>query len=140
MDKKDVLEILLKGEKITKKVKTKRGIFTLVYPRPRDMREIEVKVADMLRGQPQSSFSKEQIGVFRAYATLDRVVVDAPEWWKNLASSEDCPDEDLIMLLYGRYLRLYRSIQDDIGKSGYDGTGGIGKSDTEGEDVGDGTL
>ena len=111
MEKKDVLEMILGGERITKKLKTKRGTFAMTFPLPRDLREIEVGVAKMLEGSPVASFSKEQLASFRAYATLDKVIIDGPEWWNKLDSSEDCPDDELITHLYGRYLRLYQSTQ-----------------------------
>jgi len=136
-EKSDALEMLLKGEIVRCKIKTKRGIFTIRYPLPKDIREIEIEVARMLEGMPESSFSKEQIASFRAYATLDKVVMDAPEWWNNLDSAESCPDDSLIMRLYGRYLRLYKSTQESIVGSGFDGNFEGSQTKGENEVVGD---
>lgn len=133
--KKDVLELLLSGERLTKKIKTKRGIFVIAFPLPRDIRIIEIEVARMLDGESESAFSKVQIANFRAYATLDRMVVEAPEWWNELSSPEDCPDDDLITLLYGRYLQFYQKVQESIGKSRYTGDNRIGKTRTKDENV-----
>ncbi len=121
---KDKLEMLLRGEKITTRVKTKRGSFVIALPLPRDLRGIEVNVARMLDGMPETSFSNEQVSSFRAYATLDVVVKDAPEWWINLDSAEDCPDDNLIIHLYRRYVQFYRKTQEAISQSGFNGTGG----------------
>ena len=129
--KKDVLELILSGENLTKKTKTKRGTFTIRFPLPRDLRVIEVKVAEMLDGKPLDSFSTSQVGNFRAYATLNRVIVDGPDWWKKLDSSEDCPDDILITTLYGRYLRFYHNTQESINKSGYEGGIGTGESGSQ---------
>lgn len=121
MEKRDILELILSGERITKKVKTKRGIFVIKFPLPRDLRVVEVRVAEMVEGRPISSFTTDQISNFRAYATLDSMIVDSPEWWKKMDSSEDCPDDDLIMTLYGRYLRFYRETQKIINNSKFNG-------------------
>lgn len=134
-EKKDALEKILSGERISCKIKTKRGIFVINYPLPRDLRKIEVSVARMLDGMSESSFSKQQIASFRAYATLDEVILESPEWWDNLESAEDCPDDDLITRLYARYLRLYKKVQESIAGSGFDGSSGIGKSKNEDEIV-----
>ena len=129
--KKDVLELILSGESITKKTKTKRGTFTIKFPLPRDLRSIEVRVAEMLNGKPITSFTTTQIGNFRAYATLDKVIVDGPDWWKKLDSCEDCPDDALIMTLYGRYLRIYQNTQESIAKSRFEGRTGSSESGNE---------
>jgi hypothetical protein len=134
---KDVLELILSGERVTKQVKTKRGTFTIAFPLPRDLRNIEVAVARMMEGLPADSFSKEQIASFRAYATLERVIVDSPGWWQKLDSPEDCPDDKLIAFIYGRYLLLYQSTQKSIGKSGFGGDDGVGKPKGKIETVGD---
>jgi len=136
-EKKDALEKILSGERISCKIKTKRGVFVINYPLPRDLRRIEVNVAKMLDGMSESSFSKQQVASFRAYATLDEVILESPEWWNNLESAEDCPDDDLITKLYVRYLRLYKKVQESIARSGFDGSSGIGKSKNEDEIVAD---
>jgi len=118
-EKKDVLELILSGEQLTRKVKTKRGTFVIAFPLPKDLREIEINTVRMMDGLPADSFTKDQLATFRAYATLEKIIVEAPEWWKNLESSEDCPDDNLITFLYGRYLHFYKSTQKAIGESGF---------------------
>jgi len=134
--KRDILEIILSGERIVKKFKTKRGTFVMTFPLPRDLREIEVEVARMTEGLPVASFTREMIASFRAYATLNHVITDSPEWWKNLESAEDCPDDEFITRLYGRYLHLYKSTQKSIDQSKFDGDDGIGKSKNAGKAMG----
>ena len=135
-EKKDVLEMILSGERITRKVKTKRGMFVITFPLPRDLREIEVEVARKTEGLPAASFTKEMIASFRAYATLDLLIIDSPEWWKKMDSAEDCPDDEFITRLYGRYLHLYKSTQKSIDQSKFDGDDGIGKSKNAGKAMG----
>jgi len=137
MEKKDVLELILSGERLTKKVKSKRGIFVIAFPLPKDLRKIEVNVARMMDGLAANSFDRTQIASFRAYATLDEVILDAPEWWNKLESSENCPDDELITYLYGRYLRFYQSTQKAINESRYARNDGVGKPKTKTEILGD---
>jgi len=137
---KDPLEMILNGEAIKKEVSTKRGKFVIALPLPRDIREIEVEVASRLNGLPMSSFSKETIANFRAYATLDRIIIKSPEWWEDMESSEECPDDELITGLYRGYLQFYSNSQKQISKSKFRGSSDVGKARTKTKDVGDGTF
>lgn len=126
--KDDILASLLSGERITEEVKTKRGVFVIALPLPRDVRIIEVTIAERLNGQPIASFTTTTIALIRAYATLDTLVIESPDWWRELQSAEDCPDDVLIMDLYRRYLRFYESIQQKISKSRFRGGIEVGKA------------
>ncbi len=53
----DPLEISLKGEKIKTRIETKRGSFEISLPLPRDLRKIELLVAQRLEGENINSFS-----------------------------------------------------------------------------------
>ena len=117
----DILLRILSGREVVDKVRTKRGNFSIKYPLPYDLRSIEVTLAKRISGMPEESFDRNQMGEFRAYAVLDHVVVDAPEWWMNLESSEFCPDYDLITKLYRRYLQLRKKIQRKITDSTFRG-------------------
>ena len=114
----DPLEAIINGDRLSTDVTTRRGKFTLAFPLPKDLRRIEVTVASRLEGQPSSTFSDDTIQKIRVYATLDAVIVDAPEWWDGLDSAEDCPDDDLIVELYRRYLRHYGQTQEALGRGG----------------------
>lgn len=138
--KKDPLEMILNGEAITKTISTKRGKFTIALPLPRDIREIEVEVAGKLNGLPMNSFSIDSISNFRAYSTLDRVITDAPEWWEEMESSEECPDDDLVAELYRGYLQFYRTSQKNISKSRFRGKSEVGKARTKNKNMGDGAF
>lgn len=138
--KKDLLEMILSGERHTKTVNTKRGKFTFVLPFPKDIRDIEIEIGNRLGGLPISSFTPEVIANIRCYVTLDRVIVEAPDWWNNLESAEDCPDDELIVDLYRRYLQFYREVQTSISNSKFRGDAEIGKPRTKNEVVGDGPF
>jgi len=138
--KDDVLATLLAGDRVTETIKTKRGIFVIALPLPRDVRIIEVTIAERLNGQPIVSFTPTTIALIRAYATLDTLVIESPDWWRELQSAEDCPDDVLIMDLYRRYLRFYESIQQKIGKSRFGGGIEVGKARTKAKPVDNGAF
>lgn len=114
----ELMEKLLKGEEIFETVETDRGTFKIKYPRPRLLRTIQILLADRFMGQNLNNIPENTVRNHEVYATLDMVVVEAPEWWDKLETSEDCPDDALISELYRRYLRFYRKIQQKIGNSG----------------------
>ncbi len=138
--KKDVLERILKGERITEEIKTKRGKFVIALPLPKDIRAIEVEVARKMEDMPESQFQRDTIANFRAYATLDTIIIESPEWWNNLESSESCPDDALIMQLYREYLRLYRETQRGIDRSRFRGNSEVGKVRTKNKTMGNEAL
>ena len=128
--KEDVLEFLLKGERLTKKIVTKRGTFVIAFPLPKDIRDIEVTVANRLDGTPIAAFTSDSIANFRCYATLDAVIVDAPDWWDKLTSAEDCPDDALVLEIYRGYLQFYQQTQQRISRSKFRGSSAVGKART----------
>jgi len=138
--KDDILATLLSGERITETIKTKRGVFIIALPLPRDVRIIEVTIAERLRGQPIASFTTTTIALVRAYATLDTVMVESPDWWRELQSAEDCPDDALIMNLYRRYLQFYEQVQGKIDKSRFGGAIEVGKARTKAKPVDNGAF
>ncbi len=137
---KDPLELILSGESVEKVFNTKRGKFTMALPLPRDIREIEVEVASRLNGLPIDSFSKDTISNFRVYVTLDKIITNAPEWWENMDSSEECPDDDLIIELYRGYLQFYKSSQKGIARSKFRDNVKVGKTRNKTKNVDDGTF
>ena len=94
----------------------------------------------MLDGLSESAFTKERIANFRVYATLDQVIVEAPDWWDRLESAENCPDDELVLQLYRGYLRFYNETQRKIAKSKFRGNSKVGLIESENEDVGDGAF
>jgi len=138
--KDDILASLLSGERITEEVKTKRGVFVIALPLPRDVRIIEVTIAERLNGQPVASFTATTIALIRAYAALDTVIVESPGWWRELESAEDCPDDALIMDLYRRYLQFYEKLQQKISKSRFGGRIEVGKARRKAKPVDNGAF
>lgn len=116
----ETLDKLLSGKEITEIVETERGNFTMKYPLPVTLRQIEMLLASRFDGVDFSKLPNDIRNNSKVYATLDVVIVKAPTWWDNLESSEFCPDDALIIQLYRRYLRFYTRVQTDI--SGVGGT------------------
>ena len=110
----ETLEKLLKGEDIYDTLSTSRGNFKMIYPRPRVLRQIQVMLVERYHGQNLNNIPDKTLRNSEVYATLDAVITEAPDWWDSLDSSEDCPDDDLILQLYRGYLRFYGKVQQKI--------------------------
>jgi hypothetical protein len=117
-----LLDKLLKGEDIFETVETAVGTFKIKYPRPADFRKIQILLSSRFPGIDLNNIKDRDATVFEIYATLDVVVVEAPQWWDGLESSEMCPDEGLINKLNKEYLRLYKEIQSKV-NGNYDESG-----------------
>ncbi|RDE12116.1 MAG: hypothetical protein C4K49_10565 [Candidatus Thorarchaeota archaeon] len=133
----ETLKKLLSGEDLFETVETDRGTFTIKYPRPKVLRQIQVLLAQRFDDVNLGNIAPSTLRFYEIYATLDIVIVKAPQWWDDLDSSEDCPDDKLIGDLYRRYLRFYNRIQSEIGGAGA-GSGKeppAGASGTEKADV-----
>lgn len=114
----DTMKRLLSGEDLFETVDTERGQFTIKFPRPRILRQIQVLLAQRFADVDLGKMAPATLRFYEIYATLDIVIVKAPQWWDDLNSSEDCPDDKLIGDLYRRYLRFYNRIQSEIGGAG----------------------
>lgn len=114
----ETLKKLLSGEDIFETVNTERGQFVIKYPRPRVLRQIQVLLSQRFADVDLGKIAPSTLRFYEIYATLDIVVVKAPQWWDDLESSEDCPDDKLIGELYRRYLRFYNRVQSEIGGAG----------------------
>lgn len=110
----ELLEKLLKGEDIYETVATSRGTFRMKYPRPRVLRSIQILLAERFPNVDLNKLSVQTVRNYEVYATLDVIIVEAPDWWEKMNTSEDCPDDELILELYRRYLRFYSKIQSRI--------------------------
>jgi hypothetical protein len=138
----EVMSKLLSGEDIYEVVKTKRGAFRMVYPRPRLLRAADMLLSDRFNNIDLNKLPSTSIRQHEVYCILDVVIVEGPRWWEELDSSEDCPDEELITELYRGYLRFHNKVQQKISTGGErSGSGNTGKSSgIEKEDVADGTF
>ena len=113
-DKSDILQQILSGKDATKKVNVGGEDFTFKYAVPAVVRCIDVTLHQRFPGIDINHV--KELPTWRAYATLDYVVTEAPEWWDNLESCEFTPDDRLISELYRRYLQFCKEIRKTIDK------------------------
>ncbi len=137
---KEIFEKLLNGEPITEEIHTPRGSFTIKFPVGADFVEIDRKKAQFRNNIPAEFFDKQSERNMQAYATLDHVVIDGPEWWKKLKSALYCPDADLVVELYRGYLQSTSETQRLITISCGRDNGGPGTGKDQNPDVGDGPF
>jgi hypothetical protein len=109
----DILEALLSGKAVQKTLKTSRGDFIARFPDGSDRLKIDQLRALRRRGIPAESFDDAANANNNIWSTLDVVIVDGPDWYKNAKkkpggwSWEDGPDEELTVELYN-LVRVFR--------------------------------
>lgn len=132
----DLFERIINGEDIVEEVQTKRGTFKIKFPLGSDFIEITKRKYEYLGDLDPKKLSREEMIDIDAYATLDVVIVDSPEWWKKLKNSSKCPDPSIIVELYRGFLRHYGEIQKLIHGGGDNESNRKPKSKKPTEDVG----
>lgn len=110
----DLFEKLINGETITEEIKTRRGIFKIKYPLGEDLIKITKRKSELLDGIDVNKVQKEDISNADVFATLDVVIVEAPEWWKKIKTAARCPDLTILLDLYRGFLRFYEETQRSI--------------------------
>jgi hypothetical protein len=110
----DVMETLLSGKAIQKTVQTSRGRFTILYTTGRDRLRIDRYKAVRRWGIRADAFDEYAEYNNNVWSTLDVVVVDGPDWYKQAKeknsrwSWEEVPDEELIVELFDM-VRTFRA-------------------------------
>lgn len=110
----DLMEVLLSGKAIKKTLKTSRGNFVCLYPTGRDRLKMDQIRAIRRRGIPANTFDDMAEFNNNVWSTLDVVIIDGPEWYKNTKKNnpgwswEEGPDEELTIELYNE-VRSFRS-------------------------------
>jgi hypothetical protein len=142
----DLFTAMLEGRTITKSFDTSRGTFKIKYPMGRDRIRIDQLKAIRRNGLPAATFDVSAMYNNEVFSTLDVVVIDGPEWWKNARAKdpdwswEDCPDEELIIELY-RLVDTFRGdIQVRIRQSRPAGKAELGKTGDTATSVDDGAF
>jgi hypothetical protein len=119
----DLFMLLLSGKAVTKVLKTARGDFKVKYPMGHERIKIDQLKAMRRGGVPANAFDITAFFNNEVYSTLDVVVIDGPDWWKEAKKNderwtwEDCPDEDLIVDLYNQFRTFRDGIQTKIRES-----------------------
>jgi hypothetical protein len=102
----DMLEILLSGKAVQKSVRTSRGDFTILCPTGRERLKIDRLKAVRRGGIRADAFDEYAEYNNNVWSTLDIVVVDGPDWYKQAKeknprwSWEEVPDEELAVELF----------------------------------------
>jgi hypothetical protein len=110
----DVLGVLLSGKAIQKTVQTSRGEFTILYTTGRDRVRIDRLKAIRRGGIRADAFDEYAEYNNNVWSTLDIVVVDGPDWYKQAKGKdprwnwEEVPDEELVVELFDAY-RTFRA-------------------------------
>jgi hypothetical protein len=122
-DDADLFALLLAGKAITKIINTSRGEFKVKFPLGNDRLKIDQLKAMRRGGVPANAFDFTAFYNNEIYSTLDVVVLDGPDWWREAKNGkqgwtwEDCPDEDLIADLYSQFDSFRQNIRDKIRQS-----------------------
>ena len=113
-------ELLLSQDDLTKKVNTKRGIFTLKMPDPMVRKAIIRSISNAIDRAPLESIPAMDYLYVKATETLKYVVTEYPEWWEG---ADKCMDDDLILELYDEFLKFENDFRRRVRGNRPDGRG-----------------
>ena len=102
-------------------------VFTLRYPTPFEVSQIEADIVRRLGGYPRSSFAQEHLAMIEATAYANELVIrdESPAWFK---SAWTCYDPDCIKELFRGYLAFSGEFQDRLRNNGFENGSKRGKS------------
>lgn len=110
----DIIDALLHNKEIVTTIDTDYGEFEFKYPSGTDQLRIAHRRAAFLGGHPDASFDNARRISFDTWAALDVLVTKKPDRFKDMVSWADCPDTDLVDLLYERGARFCGDIRQKI--------------------------
>jgi hypothetical protein len=87
-ERDDLFTKMVTGKDVTEEIDTGRGIFTVKYPKPKDMIAIGKIAAYRRNYKPAEAFDAASENDNIMTATLDVVVVSGPEWYENAKKNE----------------------------------------------------
>lgn len=105
------------------KVEYKGETFTLRYPTPLMVNQIEIEVARRLGGMDQRSFSPEILDQIKmiSYVNSLLVIEECPKWFQeNVKSLWEFYDEALVFELYRGYANFRDTFRDRVSKGGFE--------------------
>jgi hypothetical protein len=92
-----------------------KDTFKVHFPNPLEQEAIERDVAMRMGGVPLDAYPQTAYNALRMNVTLDRVVLEKPEWWQYTNFAE-CYDEELVSALWEAYLEARESFRGSIRK------------------------
>jgi|WetSurMetagenome_2_1015567.scaffolds.fasta_scaffold110623_2 hypothetical protein len=93
-EQEDIIEKLLSGNSVTKKIDTCYGEFEFRYPSGSDSINIARRRSEYMGDHPQDTFDSGMLYQFQKWATLDVLVSKVPEKFKNVSTWADFPDQE----------------------------------------------
>lgn len=113
---------LVRGKDVTEVIETSRGKFTVKYPKQKDLIAIGRLTARNHMGIPVECFDPETETKIKEISTLEIVVVDGPDWWKNAKEENKnwnwgyVPDETFMNELFLKAYEFRRKVDDNFTK------------------------
>jgi len=143
---RDIFEALLFGNTVQKVLKTSRGDFTAIFPLGRERLRMDRIRAARRRGIPAEAFDEYANYNNNVWSTLDVVITDGPEWYKNAKkknpawSWEEGPDEELTVELFELVCSFRGSVTTSIRESKVGRTHGESRQPADEPAVDDGAF
>jgi hypothetical protein len=104
----DFFKKLVMGKDVTEEVETAKGMFTVKYPKSKDLLMIGRLMAFRRTYKPVESFDTESEMVNTMTSTLDVVVVSGPKWFEDAKKARanfsflEVPSRAFLAELYGK--------------------------------------
>ena len=114
---RDIFFALISGKTVTEEIETSRGVFTVKFPKQKDLLYIDRRVAAMRAGLPASAFDAASNFSMQKTAFLDAVVESGPEWFNKLRKKspsftwEEVPDVDFVDEVYVKAWSFREKVQ-----------------------------
>ncbi|GHU65078.1 hypothetical protein FACS189447_03370 [Spirochaetia bacterium] len=141
-DKDDLFTQMILGKDVISEADTSRGKFMVKYPKQRESLSIGKLMAFRRNGLPVESFDAMTEKINLIVSTLDVLVVDGPEWYKNAKATNksfsfmEVPDEQFLEELYQKayYFRseVHKSLNVGSGDTNQQVSPGKGPADSVG--------
>jgi hypothetical protein len=116
-EKDDFFTKMVMGKDVTDEIETSRGMFTVKYPKPKDMIAIGKIAAYRRNYKPVEAFDVSSENDNIMTATLDVVVVSGPEWYENAKkinkffSFLEVPSRKFLTEFYGKVYSFREQVE-----------------------------
>jgi hypothetical protein len=116
-ERDDYFTKMVMGKDVTEEIVTSRGIFTVKYPKPKDVIAIGKIAAYRRNYKPVEAFDITSENENIMTATLDVVVVSGPEWYENAKkinkffSFVEVPSRKFLTEFYGKVYSFREQVE-----------------------------
>jgi hypothetical protein len=116
-ERDDLFTKMVTGKDVTEEIDTGRGIFTVKYPKPKDMISIGKIAAYRRNYKPAEAFDAASENDNIMTATLDVVVVSGPEWYENAKKTNkffsfvEVPSRKFLTEFYGKVYSFREQVE-----------------------------